>query len=333
MEKTPITRIAIFPKIQPDTVAAVFMLKKYGALHFPGIEDAEVVYWTATEPGKTAEAYEAEGTLLIDLAGSRFDHHRDDHGRKTECASSLVSKHLGIERRPELRKLLAYAKRDDLEGKGTVSADPLDRAFGLSGIIMNLNRVHRGNPQSIFDFVHAIFEAHVHDEWKRTQQMPEEWKAIKASGAAIEFFADHGKKNLRCIALESGNVDLPGFLRAYVKADVVIQRLPSGHTNVITRQVRRVDLRDCVAAIRAKEAELLGVGIPRHDRRAMCKPGRLDGLEMWFYDTAANTIQNGGVNPQDIPPTAMDLAAVAAAVKEGLGARANAGAHDARQRA
>ncbi|HEX9658712.1 MAG TPA: hypothetical protein VGA18_00365, partial [Rhodothermales bacterium] len=64
MEKTPINRIAIFPKIQPDTVAAVFMLKRYGSLHFPGVEDAEVVYWTATDPGKAAEAYEAEGTLL-----------------------------------------------------------------------------------------------------------------------------------------------------------------------------------------------------------------------------------------------------------------------------
>jgi hypothetical protein len=333
MEKTLITKIAIFPKIQPDTVAAVFLLKKYGALHFPGVEEAEVVFWTATEPGKSAEAYEAEGTLLIDLAGSRFDHHRDDHGRKSECASSLVAKHLGVDRRPEVRKLLAYAKRDDLEGKGTISTDPLDRAFGLSGIIMNLNRVHRGNPQAIFDFVYAIFEAHVHDEWRRTTQMPEEWKAIKASGAAIEFTADHGKKNLRCIALESENVDLPGFLRAYVKADVVIQRLPSGHTNVITRQVRRVDLRDAVALIRSKEAEHRGVTVDHHDHRAMRKPGRLEGLDMWFYDTAANTIQNGGVNPQDIPPTKMDLELIAGIVAEGLAMRSNAGAVKAPQRA
>lgn len=318
MEKTPITTIAIFPKIQPDTVAAVFLLKKYGAMRFPGIETAEVVYWTSTEPGKTAEQYEAEGTLLIDLAGSRFDHHKDDHGRKTECASSLVAKCLGVERRPELRKLLAYAKRDDLEGKGTISQDPLDRAFGLSGIIMNLNRVHRGNPQSIFDFVHAIFEAHVHDEWRRTTQMPEEWKKLKASGGVIEFFANHGQKNLRCIALESENVDLPGFLRAYVKADVVIQRLPSKHTNIITRQVRRVDLRDVMALIRSKEAERLGVHIDHHDEHAMRKPGRLDGLPMWFYDTAANTIQNGGVNPQNIPPTAMDLKTIAKLVADGL---------------
>lgn len=324
MEKTTISKIAIFPKIQPDTVAAVFLLKKYGAMHFPGIEDAEVVYWTTTETGKSAEAYEAEGTILIDLAGSRFDHHKDTHGQKTECASSLVAKFLGVDRRPELRKLLTYAKRDDLEGKGTISPDALDRAFGLSGIIMNLNRVHRGNPQAIFDFVHAIFDAHVHDEWRRTTAMPEEWKAIKASGNVIEFFANHGEKNLRCIALESENIDLPGFLRAYIKADVVIQRLPTGHTNVITRQVRRVDLRDVMALIRSKEAERRGVAVDHHDGRTMRKPGRVDGLEMWFYDTAANTIQNGGVNPQNTLPTAMDLELIATIVAEGLSMKAGA---------
>lgn len=325
-----IKTIAIFPKIQPDTVAAVFLLKKYGVAHFPGVEDAEVVYWTATEPGKTAEAYEEEGVLLIDLAGSRFDHHRDDHGKKTECASSLVAKHLGVHGRPELRKLLTYAKRDDLEGKGTISDDPLDRAFGLSGIIMNLNRVYRENPQSIFDFVYAIFEAHVHDEWRRTNELPNEWKKIKSEGGAMEFFACQGKKNLRCVALESENVALPGFLRAYIKADVVVQRLPSGHTNVITRQQRRVDLRDVMALIRAKEAELKGLNIDMHDHRAVRKPGRLEGLEEWFYDTAANTIQNGGVNPQDIPATLMDLEMITGLVAEGLAMRTKTSAAPAR---
>jgi hypothetical protein len=318
----PIKTIAIFPKIQPDTVAAVFMLKKYGEAHFPGISQAEVVFWTSTEPGKTAEAYEAEGVLLIDLAGSRFDHHRDDHGKKTECASSLVAKFLGVEGKPELRKLLSYAKRDDLEGKGTISTDPLDRAFGLSGIIMNLNRVYGQNPQSILDFVMAIFEAHVHDEHKRAVEMPLEWKNIKASGKAVEKSVRWGSQNVRLIALEAENVALPGFLRAYLKADVVIQRLPSGHTNVITRQQTRVDLRDCMAHIRREEAQLKGLAVDHSDHETLCKPGRFEGLDEWFYDTAANTIQNGGVNPQNIPATRMTLERITQLVEAGLAAAA-----------
>ncbi len=318
---TTIKTIAIFPKIQPDTVAAVFLLKKYGEDRFPGIAAAEVVYWTSTPPGKTAEQFEREGILLIDLAGSRFDHHRDDHGKKTECASSLVAKFLGIENKPELRKLLAYAKRDDLEGKGTVSMDPLDRAFGLSGIIMNLNRVHGDNPQSIFDFVTAIFEAHVHDEWKRAIEMPLEWKAIKAAGKASETVVRNGARSLRLVALESDNTALPGFLRAYLKADVVIQRLSSGHTNVITRQACQIDLRDAVALIRAEEGRGKGLPVESQDGAALRKPGRFESVDEWFYDTAANTIQNGGVKPQGIPATRLALARIIELVRQGLEAK------------
>lgn len=314
----PINKIAIFPKIQPDTVAAVFLLKKYGELHFPGVSQAEVVYWAATPPGKSAEEFEKEGVLLIDLAGSRFDHHRDDHGRKTECASSLVAKFLGVDDKPELRKLLAYAKRDDLEGKGTVSQDPLDRAFGLSGIIMNLNRVHGDNPQSILDFVLAIYEAHVHDEWKRTNELPAEWRNVKAAGKAFERNVASKLGTLRLIALESENTALPGFLRAYLKADVVIQRLGSGHTNVITRQQKRADLRQCVRHIRAAEAAAKSLPIDGFDETALCKPGRLDAVEEWFYDTAANTIQNGGVKPAGVPATRLSLTAIADLVEKGL---------------
>jgi hypothetical protein len=323
----PINTIAIFPKIQPDTVAAVFLLKKYGAARFPGIAEAEVVFWSATPPGKTAEDFEREGILLIDLAGSRFDHHRDDHGRKTECASSLVARYLGVDKKPELRKLLTYAKRDDLEGKGTISTDPLDRAFGLSGIIMNLNRVHGDDPRSVLDFVLAIYDAHVHDEWRRAVEMPAEWKAIKASGRAFESSVPSPDGALRVIALESDNVGLPGFLRAYLKADVVIQRLSSGHVNIITRQNRRLDLKKTVGLIRLEEARIKGLPVESFDETRLQKPGRVDGIDEWFYDTAANTVQNGGVKPQGIPATRLGLEAVAKLVQAGLRAETRALTH------
>lgn len=315
---TPIQTIAIFPKIQPDTVAAVFLLRKYGEARFPGISQAEVAFWNATPPGKTAEEFEREGVLLIDLAGSRFDHHRSDFGPKTECASSLVAKHLGIEQQPELRKLLAYAKRDDLEGKGTLSDDPLDRAFGLSGIIMNMNRVHGDDPKSILDFVLSVYEAHVYDEWKRAVELPAEWKALKAAGGTVDCFLEAPGGRIRCVALVSDNIALPGFLRAYVKADLVIQRRTTGHTNLITRQGRRVDLREVVSALRREEALHKNVSLEAYAPHDLHRPGRIDEIEEWFYDTAANTIQNGGVNPQNLPATRLPLDRVLVVVREAL---------------
>lgn len=314
----PTKKIILFPKIQPDTAAAVFLLRKYGETLFPGAASAEVEFMAALPPGKSAEEWEKEGVLLIDHGKSRFDHHTDEHGRRKECASSLVARDLGVADRPELRKLLAYVKRDDLEGKGTLSADPLDRAFGLSGLIMNLNRVHANDPHAVLEFVVALFEAHVYDEYQRSVVMPAEWKALKESGRATEVLVPHAGAQLRVVGLESDNVALPGFLRAYAKADVVVQRLGSGHTNVITRQQTGVDLQEVVAAIRKEEASRKGVALDGHDAAALRKPNHLEGVEEWFYDTAANTIQNGGVRPIGVTPTRIDLATMLAIVERQL---------------
>lgn len=303
----PIKTIAIFPKIQPDTACAVFLLREYGEQAFPGISRADVVFMTAVPPSKTAEDFEKEGTLLIDLGKSRFDHHTDAHGRRDQCASTLIAEALGLSQRPELRKLLQYVKRDDLEGKGTLSTDPLDRAFGLSGIISNMNRVHAENPQAVLDFVISVFATHVFEEYKRQVEMPAEWKTLKASGKGQEMvITTKAGQPLRIVALESDNVSLPGFLRAVTKADVIIQRRSTGHTNIITRQEAKLDLRELVATLRLEEASRKGVAL-EVDAETLRKPNHVPGVEEWFYDTAATTIQNGGIRPEGVTPTRIDF--------------------------
>ena len=305
-EPLPISKIVIFPKIQPDTACAVFLLRKYGETLFPGASAAAVDFMTALPAGKTNEDYEKEGTLLIDLGKSRFDHHTEAHGRRTECASTMIAKYLGVADRPELRKLLQYVKRDDLEGKGTISTDPLDRAFGLSGVIMNLTRVHADHPEAVLEFAVSVFEAHVFEEYRRQVEMPAEWKDLKAAGKGLELTVARGDRALRVVGLESENTSLPGFLRAYSKADVVVQRFPSGHTNVITRQDAKLDLKELAAAIRTEEASRKGVTLAA-DPEALRKPNHLEGVEEWFYDTAATTLQNGGVRPTGVTPTRIDF--------------------------
>ncbi len=302
----PINKIVIFPKIQPDTACAIFLLRKYGGALFPGIAEAEIEFMTALPVGKTAEDFEKEGVLLIDLGKSRFDHHTDAHGRRDECASSLIAKALGVSDRPELRKLLQYVKRDDLEGKGTLSTDPLDRAFGLSGLVMTMNRVHAEHPQAVLEFVIGVFEAHVFEEYRRQVEMPAEWKGLLASGRGKEMTVSKSGRALRVIGLESENVSLPGFLRAYAKADVIVQRFASGHTNVITRQEAKIDLKNLVAAVRKEEAARKNATLPA-DEAALAKPNHLEGIEEWFYDTAATTLQNGGVRPIGVQPTRIDF--------------------------
>ncbi len=316
MKPRPVHTIAIFPKIQPDTVAAVLLLRLYGEKQFPGVTSAGLVFWTALPEGKTAAGLEAEGVLPIDLGGGTFDHHSAAEGRAVkECAATLVAKHLGVDADPALAKLLAYVKRDDLEGKGTVSEDPLDRTFGLSGLMTTYGRMHHDDPQRLVDLVLPFFDAHIREQVQRQVENPKEWKALKADGKGQELTMRGKRAAWKVAVVESENISLPGFLRAYFHMDVVIQRLPSGHVNIITNQKKNVALAPVAAAVRDAEANRRNLDVNEAD---LARPGRIDALPMWFYDVMANTLQNGGIKPQHIEPTALSLEEIISAVKKGL---------------
>ena len=312
----PIHTIAIYPKIQADTAASVFLIQKYGAGRYPGVASANVVFWNRIPDGKTAEEVEADGTLLLDLGG-RYDHHVNNkaEGKRSECLSTIIAKDLGIEQNPEIKKLLMWAKRDDLEGKGTVSADPLDRAFGLSGIIMNFNRLYRDRLGDALKIIVEILAAHVQEEYKRMVELPQEWERLNAPGDIQACEARQGPAALQCCCVRSANTAFPGFAKAAKKMDLVIQRAPTGHTNIITQQLRSLDLRPVIAGLRQAERAALGLPPLAHASQAT---GLADDISYWYYDDAANTLQNGGIDPQGIPPTKLSLEEIVHIVKAQL---------------
>lgn len=311
--------IASFAKPQPDTIAAIFLLKKFGEERFPGVAAAALAFWPNLPEGKTAASLEAEGYILIDLGGSPFDHHltrEGESGKVTTCASELVAKALGVDQHPALKKLLAYAKRDDLEGKGTVSEDPLDRAFGLSGLLVNLNRTYSHDPAGVVQMVLAMFEAHFLEEENRTVKMKQEFKELQDNGLATTWTIPRtGQQPLRAIIVPTDNQSMAGWLRSYHRYDIVVLKLSSGHTNIITRQGVPIDLADTVASLRNAEASKLDI---RLENLNLSQPGSLPELQHWYYDTAANTLQNGGINPQATPPTSLSLLEIRAILQETL---------------
>lgn len=317
-EPIPVHTIAIFPKIQADTVVAIFLLKTFGSKLFPGIDMAPLVFWTAPPQQETVTDLEQKGTLLVDLGGM-FDHHRVNQasGKREECVSTLIAKYLGIDTYKPLRKILAWATRDDLEGKGTVSDDPLDRAFGLSGIIMNLNRALSDSPQTILNLIIPLIHYHVLEEIKRNEELPREWEQLLQSGKAKLFNLKQGSGELKCAVVETDNSALSGFLRAAKRVDIIIQRRSTGHTNVLTRQERSIDLRPVISALRMAEATKKGITISEN-QQAVEAPGKCVGVEEWYYDDAANTLQNGGVSPGDIPSTRLSKDEIVHIVTEAI---------------
>ncbi len=288
---------------QPDTLVAIFLLKRFGKEQFPGIENAELEVWQKIPDGKTGEEFEREGYILIDIGGGKFDHH-DFRGKTT--ASQMVADFLGISEDPSIAKMLEYARRDDFFGKGTVSEDPLDRTFGLSGLIAALNKSLPGNSQKIVEIIMPILAAHHNEELRRTKELPEEFHKKIEEGRVHTIEVRQRGKKLKVVFLESESASMAGYLRSQDggKFDVVVQRSASGHVNILTRQAKRLDLRSLAVVLRAEELNLKSLDLP-FSTEDLARTGRIKEIPEWYYDRATNTIQNGGVNPKEVPATAI----------------------------
>lgn len=299
-----VKKIIMFPKIQPDTAIALFLLREFGEEQFPGARAAPVAFWTKLPEDQTVAKLEQEGVLLLDMGGGRFDHHNKRPDGEKICLSEVVAAELGVRENQTLAKLLAYAHRDDVEGKGTVSPDPLDRAFGLSGLLMCLNRDFSAEPERVLNMVFPLVESHYREEHRRNFVLPQEYEDKRSRGEVIELTVRQGSKKLKVIVLTADSVGMSGFLRGGPpKADVVVQKFGSGHVNIITRQWKHIDLRNLVVVLRVDEMRRRRVDLKSIDWQQIAGPGFFKEAPQWYYDTAANTIQNGGANPQNIEPT------------------------------
>lgn len=303
VKSLPVHTIAIFPKIQVDTIVSIYLLKTFGEEAFPGVKDAKIAFMSKAPEGKTPEEIEREGMLLVDLGGM-FDHHRTNtqSGKRQDCAATLIASYLGIDKQKYLEKLLQWAKRDDLEGKGTLSEDGIDRAFGLSGVISNLNRELKQTPEKIVELILPLIEHHVDEQRHRAEGLPKLYEELVATGKARTWKMKQGAAEIKAAAVECDDIGIAGWLKAVKRMDLVVQRAPTGHTNVITRQERSIDLRPVIERLRVEEAMALGTPLTL-DKTKLQSVGKIEEVPMWYYDDAANTLQNGGIDPGQIPPT------------------------------
>lgn len=290
--------ILIPTRPQPDTIVAIFLLKKFGQERFPAIDEARVE--VQAQLTDTFDALLAQGTLALDLGGSVLDHHGKDI-----CTSELVAKYLNIEKDPSIQQLVAYARRDDKQGKGTLSRDALDRAFGLSGLIAALNKSHPTNPNLVVDAALPLLDAHWHSAYEHHVELPLDVEHKRSVGEYMEDTVRQGTKTLKFVSIVSDKPSMPTFLRSERggRADVVLQRTTkTGHSCVLSRQDRDIDLSKVAGLIRLREAELSGIELPDDDTYAT-KTGRIDEVSHWYYDPATNSLLNGGPHSPEVTPS------------------------------
>lgn len=289
---------------QPDTIIAIFLLRTFGETLFLGISSAKIVVWQHVMAQETEETLLKKGIVLLDIGGGRFDHH---HRNVRTTASRLVAEHLGIQEDPALKKLLNYAERDDFYGKGTISSDPIDRAFGFSGLLASLNKQYVEYPDYVAEAALPLIAAHYHEQMLQHHFLPHEFADKLARGEVHLLNIKQEKKNLKVVVLESEHRSFPGYLRSQNGGayDVVAQWLPSGHINILTRPAKRVDLRCLIALLRIKELTLRTLPIEQPLKQYTAE-GKVASIPEWYFDPATNSLQNGGVNPIETKPTVIN---------------------------
>jgi hypothetical protein len=306
-------KIIIPTRPHADVIVAIFLLIKFGEEKYPGIKNASIEIWQQLPAGDTNLSLKEKGVLLLDLGEGKFDHHKTGKN-----LAHLVAEDLEILQDPSITKLLNYAERDDKHGLGTISNDSLDKAFGLSGLISSLNKTETDH-EKIVKIILPLLEAHYIEENRRTKELPEEFAKKMAEGKAEVFDVKQDNKVLKVVVLESDNLSMSGWLKSAVgmKADVVCQKKSEGFTNILTKPLKNIDLRWLAAYLRKAESEL-------REKRLTCstfdlmQPGKVEEIPEWYYDTATNSVLNGGASPKGILPTAISLDMIIEILKEAL---------------
>jgi len=302
---TPITTIVLPTRPQPDTIVAIFLLKKFGLEIYPDIDKASIT----VDPNANA----TDDHLLIDVAGGELDHHGTD-----KCATELVAAKLKVINNPELRNLIAYARRDDVKGQGTISKDNLDRTFGLSGLIAALNKKHTDDTNMIVAAVIPLLEAHYANSYEHYVAIPNLIKELNATKEFTSVTLQKPISNMTVGFITSDHVGLPGYLRSNTGGNyrVVVQRRASGHVNILTKQDPKINLARLMAAIRLRELELQNQNVKDED--SLYETGVYPNVPQWYYDPATNSLLNGGVTPDSIPATSINWNELQAIVKHFL---------------
>ncbi len=296
-----ISKIIIPVRPQPDTILAIYLLKYFGSKKFQNIEKAIIQIDPNAGSNKSHEECLKNGEILIDVGSGPYNH----HGKENQTtASMLVAKDLDIAHDPSLNKLLKYAERDDKFGLGTISRDPLDKAFGLSGLVGSMNKEYPDDPNKVVNTIIPLFEAHYGQENKRIKELPKIFEDLKKQGKAVEIKLS----NIKAILIESDNVSMPGYLRAQIggRYDIVVQKRTSGHVNILSRPQKnreKILLERLVVVIRTSEIYSETSKETEKNYQELSVPGKINEVPNWYYDPATNSIQNGGISIDSTPPT------------------------------
>lgn len=269
-------------------------------------------YWTTggeTPDGRSAEAYEQEGVLLIGVGKGRFDEHPsvNSERKQEECATTLVVKALGVEDDPALEKILQFVLNNDLRA----AAHPFDIAY-LTGL---LHQCHPSNPEKVTEWTMEGLEAKYWEQLRFHTVAREEFER----NAEVEEVVGPGDRTLRMVTIVSDNEQMNKFARSVHggEAAIIIQKRSSGNVQLFNNQKYGLVLYDVAQMLRLAEQEAKS-NIMTTDWKLLASEGKVEGAEEWFYHHKGQMLLNGSLTAKGVPPTRLSLKQIKEIVRIGI---------------
>ncbi|MBU0649454.1 hypothetical protein KJ969_05170 [Patescibacteria group bacterium] len=282
-----------------DEIAAIWLLRKFGKKKYPGVEDAEIVFWTLggeTPDGRSAQDWENDGCLLIGTGRGRFDEHPGFNGQgescdRGECAATLVAKDLGVDKLPALKQILKYVKDSDLNGQV--------RSFDMAVTIQDLNRHFSDAPEKVIDWAISALEAKYGLQREFHETAKHEFEN-KAEIHDVKF----GGQIHKVVFIESDNESFSRYARSNYgcQASVVVQKNSRGNVQIHTNQRKNLTITDIVQMLRLEEQKIKGKMLMT-DWNELARGGKVEGAEEWYFSVNAGMLLNGALSAPDVPPT------------------------------
>ncbi|MCC7356634.1 MAG: hypothetical protein IT410_03400 [Candidatus Doudnabacteria bacterium] len=108
-----------------DELFAILLLLVYGEKWFPGISEAEIIFFDMGDPlpqKHTFKEWWSRGVVIVGLKAKdrgAFDEHAGlgEKRLRKDCAATLVAKRLKVDKYPEVMLLLETVRKNDLYGE------------------------------------------------------------------------------------------------------------------------------------------------------------------------------------------------------------------------
>jgi hypothetical protein len=285
-----------------DEILAIFLLERYGERRFPNVRQAirsgNFEFWDAGSPtpdGRSAEAWEADGTILIGVGQGRFDEHPalGVPRKEGQTAASLVAEALHCSRQSEVRQLLEYAISADLNGDG--------HYYGLERLVQIQHDHYPKDPIRVMRWTMDALRGIVGQQLSFHRDAAE--ALAKAQGIDIGV---HEQNRNRLVVAETDVRQLKARAMSKLgwRASAVIQRDSNGNVQLFVRGDLGIDLVPIARAI--ADAELEAQGLPPLDEAWVPTEGKLQPQVPWHFFPKGNCLLNGSLTSPNTPPTAID---------------------------